>query len=329
MTFQQFNQFISDPSWDAPFFKRLANNDTHAARGHQGGAAIPKELQPFFPRLDLGRATALAPTVEHTLSFDVYIDGVFCGRTTGRYHFQTWRATRSPELRLTCLTPIYNASSGGDVLIFQRRKDSLEAYRALLLRKHTPAYHDVVKIIGSTRFESKKCWGSLLQDKTAMTQPDLITARKTLVTSAGERFVAIRDTIPRHLSSHNAIARDVAFRTLLLEQYDRKCAVSRIALVTECNAEVQAAHIIALAQGGPDDLRNGFTLTGTLHWAFDNGLFCVEDNRNVRVSPKALSFHGNEWLRQFDGKPISEASDVPFKVAPEAFAWHRENIFEG
>ena len=43
---------LADPAWDAPFFKLLANNDTGAASGHQGGVVIPKELRPYFPSLN-------------------------------------------------------------------------------------------------------------------------------------------------------------------------------------------------------------------------------------------------------------------------------------
>ena len=327
MTFEQLKQFLDDPLWDAPFFKQLSNNDTHASSGHQGGPAIPKDIQSFFPQLVTQIATPRNPTVEYNLSFDGFIDGIPKGRMTGRYHFQTWGATRTPELRLTCLTPIYNASSGGDLLIFQRRKDSLAIYRVLLLTAQIEAYGEVYRRILKDRFPPRKCWGSLFWNCDAIRQSDVDNAHKEIISATEQPFIPIREDIPRNPSSKMAIARDVAFRSILLEQYGRKCAVSGIALETDSNAEVQAAHIVALSLGGADDPRNGFTLTGTLHWAFDNGLFCVEDNRKVIISPKALSSGNNEWLRQFNGIQIFEASGSSFKTAPEAFAWHRENIF--
>ena len=250
------------------------------------------------------------------------------GLVKGRYHFQTWGGTRPRgELRLTCLTPVYNASRGGDLIIFQRRNDSLETYRVLLLRQETPAYRRLIKVIGEERYHSKKCWGSLFRNKPALAQSDLAAAHDEIITVSQEPFIAIKNIVRRRLLSRNAIARDVAFRSMLLEQYGGKCAVSGIALATDLHVEVQAAHVVSLSQGGSDDLRNGFTLTGTLHWAFDNGLFCVEDNRKVYISSKTFSFHGNEWLRQFKGKIIAEAANPMFQTAPDAFAWHRENIF--
>ena len=97
-------------------------------------------------------------------------------------------------------------------------------------------------------------------------------------------FVAIREGAPPRVhTSRAAIARDAAFRAVLLIQYERRCAVSRIALTTRSVAETQAAHIIPLGRGGPDEPRNGFTLTSTLHWAFDRGLFGIDENRRVII----------------------------------------------
>ena len=54
---------INDPTWDSPFFKRLANNDTGNARGHQGGIVVPKDLRQFFPELDEGRTSSDTPII--------------------------------------------------------------------------------------------------------------------------------------------------------------------------------------------------------------------------------------------------------------------------
>lgn len=61
-------QFLNDPAWDAPFFKRLAHNDTGQASGHQGGVVVPKDLRVYFPALDEGLASANAPTVDRYLT---------------------------------------------------------------------------------------------------------------------------------------------------------------------------------------------------------------------------------------------------------------------
>ena len=40
---------VASTDWDFPIFKILANNDTGAAAGHQGGVVIPKDLRVYFP----------------------------------------------------------------------------------------------------------------------------------------------------------------------------------------------------------------------------------------------------------------------------------------
>src|SRR5207244_11162260 len=141
---------------------------------------------------------------------------------------------------------------------------------------------------------------------------------------AQQPFVAVREGVPQRIATtRSAIARDAAFRAVWLAQYERQCAVSGIGLTTRSVAETQAAHIIPLGRGGADEPRNGFTLTSTLHWAFDRGLFAIDDNRRVIVPRSVQAIRANEWLVQFQGIAIREASTASMRTAQEAFAWHR------
>lgn len=137
-------------------------------------------------------------------------------------------------------------------------------------------------------------------------------------------FVPLRDHVPRVAASRQAIARDTAFRETLLAQYRRRCSVS--ALATQSLAEAEAAHVIQMGRGGADEPRNGFTLTGTLHWAFDRGLFGIGQDRRVLVPGCVRMRSGNSWLLQFHNKPIVEADVPALRTAPVAFTWHRENL---
>lgn len=140
-----------------------------------------------------------------------------------------------------------------------------------------------------------------------------------------EHVVTVCEKVPRVATVRAAITRDTAFREPLLSQYQRRCAVSGIALATQTIAEVQASHVVGLGRGGAEEPRNGFTLTGTLHWAFDKGLFGVSDTRRVIVPQRVRSMPENAWLVQFHDKPILEARKPALRTAPEAFAWHRAN----
>jgi len=314
-------QFLNDSAWDAPFFKRLANNDTGNAPGHQGGVVIPKVLRYYFPELDEDIASAVAPTVDRHLIAEMFIPGQQVGSDIVRYQIQTWKGTRGAESRITGnLGPIRNKAHGGDLLIMQRSRDSLDVYRLLLVRQSDAAFVQLENMTSGNN------WGVLYSDAAPISQEELVDARKAMLEEAAHPFVTVRDNIPRVATSRAAITRDTAFRETLLSQYQRRYAVSGIALATQTVAEVQAAHVVGLGRGGADEPRNGFTLTGTLHWAFDKGLFGVSDTRRIIVPQRVRSMPANEWLVQFHDKPIQEARKSALRTAPEAFAWHRKEL---
>ncbi len=314
-------QFLNDPAWDAPFFKRLAHNDTGQASGHQGGIVVPKDLRGYFPALDEGLASAIAPTVDRYLITEMFVPGQQVGSDMVRYQFQTWGGTRSAESRLTDnLGPIRNKAHEGDLFIMQRSRDRLDSYRLVLVRKTDAAFAQLDALTQGTR------WGALFSTRPPISQQELVVARAAMLADTAQPFVPVRENVPRVATSRQAIARDTAFRETLLTQYRRRCAVSGIALATHSLAEAEAAHVIPIGRGGADEPRNGFTLTGTLHWAFDRGLFGVADNRRVLVPARVRGMQENSWLVQFHDKPIAEADVSTLRTATEAFAWHRANL---
>lgn len=321
MNSDQIIKFLRDPAWDSPFFKKLAHNDTGAAIGHQGGAAIPKELRMYFPSLDEAATTLEAPTVERFIQAEMFVPGVLIGCNQIRYQLQTWGNTRSPESRLTGnLGPLRNLAVEDDLLILQRQRDRLDSYRLLLVRQTDAAYGTIDLIVGARRR------GSLFVESPPVSDRELNVARATMLAEVEAPFVAIRHVIPRMTSTRAVIARDTAFRATLLNIYSRRCAVSGIALLDGTLCEVEAAHVIPLDHGGADEPRNGISLTGTLHWAFDHGLFGISDNRQVVVPERVMAIPENEWLMQFNGRAIGEATDLQLRTVCDAFEWHRQNI---
>ena len=321
MTAELLLQFLNDSAWDSPFFKRLAHNDSGEAVGHQGGVVIPKDLRDYFPGLDEGLASATAPTVDRFLIAEMFVPGQQVGSEVVRYQFQTWGGTRGAESRLTDnLGPIRNKSKGGDLFIMQRSRDRLDSYRLVLVRKSDPAFGQLDALTQGKR------WGPLFAIRPPISQQELVVARTAMLADTAQPFVPLRENIPRVATSRQAIARDTAFRETLLTQYRRCCAVSGIAIATHSLAEAEAAHVIPVGRGGADEPRNGFTLTGTLHWAFDRGLFGVTDKRCILVPQRVRQMRENSWLVQFHDKPIAEAATPALKTATEAFAWHRANL---
>lgn len=83
----------------------------------------------------------------------------------------------------------------------------------------------------------------------------------------------------------NRKIRDASFRKNVIDAYQSTCAVTRLRLVNGGGkAEVQAAHIWPVAEGGPDVVQNGIALSATAHWLFDRHLISLTDDYGVLVS---------------------------------------------
>lgn len=83
----------------------------------------------------------------------------------------------------------------------------------------------------------------------------------------------------------NRKIREASFRKNVIDAYENTCAVTRLKLVNGGGkAEVQAAHIWPVAEGGPDVVQNGIALSATVHWLFDRHLISLTDDYGLLVS---------------------------------------------
>jgi len=81
--------------------------------------------------------------------------------------------------------------------------------------------------------------------------------------------------------------RDRAFGVAVKEAYGDTCAVTGLKMVNGGGrSEVQAAHIRPVAERGPDSVRNGIALSGTIHWMFDRGLLSIDNDYRILVADK-------------------------------------------
>lgn len=121
--------------------------------------------------------------------------------------------------------------------------------------------------------------------------------------------------------------RDEAFRHNVRRAYDNTCAISGLRLINGGGRpEVQAAHIKPVASDGPDSLRNGLALTGTLHWLFDRGLLSITDDFRVLLSPQGVP---DELDRLIHPKQTLSLPELPeHQPHPQFLAWHREHVFK-
>ncbi|WP_111748654.1 HNH endonuclease [Salinisphaera orenii] len=125
------------------------------------------------------------------------------------------------------------------------------------------------------------------------------------------------DEVPSGDAPPEAI-RDPAFRRVVLEAYDYRCAATgtRIILPDE-SVMVQAAHIEPFAETRNDDPCNGLALTPDMHWAMDKGIIAPGPDYKWHVS-------GELDPRIPDNEPLMRLDDKGLLLPTEQRFWPKE-----
>ncbi len=125
----------------------------------------------------------------------------------------------------------------------------------------------------------------------------------------------------------NRKIRDPSFRRLVRQAYDMRCAVSGLRLINGGGRpEVQAAHIRPVEHDGPDTVRNGIALSGTVHWLFDRGLIAFEDDGSILISGHGLPDEIERFIRP--KRKILTPNHPGLRPHSGYLHWHRENVFK-
>lgn len=124
--------------------------------------------------------------------------------------------------------------------------------------------------------------------------------------------------------------RDRAFRRAVLDRDAQRCVACELRLQWNLLFEAEAAHIVPVSAEGTDDVRNALTLCRAHHWAFDTGLWAVDDARCILVvdAPDSATVD-LAALRPLHGRLLRTAADRTLAPHSEALEWHRKNRFLG
>jgi putative restriction endonuclease len=177
----------------------------------------------------------------------------------------------------------------------------LKGRTAILQAMRTAVKHsDIVENVSSVRLDDDLY--ELLQDKDQRQQ-----LRAVLITHwFGDNADAVWAVVRRHQSDNEAEfdlrnryeaedkyqvkdsetpARSAAFRRVVLQAYDYRCAATgwRI-FMPDGSSLIEAAHIMPFSESHNDDPRNGIALTPTFHVALDRNLIAPGPDMKWRVS---------------------------------------------
>jgi putative restriction endonuclease len=308
--------------FDRPLFKKLAHNDTGQAAGHQAGFLVPKDLEDYFPTLS-AQVTAQAPTVSENVTAFLFHRNQFLAEVQTRYQYQTWGGTRTPERRMTGnLTPLLGVAAQDDILLMERGIADSTVYRFTLIKHNDPEYTQFSVAIGTRR------WGTLSKNDPPAQEPETSVALAAQVAKENAPFGLFDQNAPVIESHSRKVSRSRAFQTRLVALYGGKCAMCGSALVRpDGKSEAEAAHIVSRSLKGTDDARNGLLLCRAHHWAFDQGLISLDNQRKILVSPQAQGIPENQSLLPLAGHPAATPQVAQLLPDLTALEWHRANIF--
>lgn len=117
-----------------------------------------------------------------------------------------------------------------------------------------------------------------------------------------------------------------AFRTLVTDAYERRCAITGESTLPV----LEAAHIKPYADDGPHRTDNGILMRSDFHKLFDLNLVTVEPDYTIRVSSKIR----DQW---YNGKAYYRLDRTPLKTIPvnsadqpstEYLRWHNSAFIE-
>lgn len=122
-----------------------------------------------------------------------------------------------------------------------------------------------------------------------------------------------------------ADARDAAFRKLIVDLYDNRCAACRLAMVVDDIVFVDAAHLIPWNESHNDYPTNGLALCKNHHWAMDRHIIAPGVDRLWHVSGRVdPQIRDNLELINLEGRELLPPSD-PDYVPDEAYLRWRED----
>jgi len=117
-----------------------------------------------------------------------------------------------------------------------------------------------------------------------------------------------------------------AFRVLVTDAYQRRCAISGERTLPA----LEAAHIQPYGKNGPHLTSNGLLLRSDMHKLFDAGYLTVTPDLHVHVSPKIREeFENGREYYKFDKQPLASRPRSEQELPDREFLeWHNEVAFQ-
>jgi putative restriction endonuclease len=121
--------------------------------------------------------------------------------------------------------------------------------------------------------------------------------------------------------------RSARFAVQVVCAYQHTCALTGYRVITADGASgVEAAHIEPWASTRNDDILNGLALSHNAHWAFDRGLWSVDDHHNILIKDAQFQEWGPNEVRLagYRGRKLHFAPAATLRPDVEYLRRHRD-----
>ena len=121
--------------------------------------------------------------------------------------------------------------------------------------------------------------------------------------------------------------RSARFGVQVVCGYQHTCALTGYRIITtKGESVVEAAHIEPWAKTQNDDIHNGLALSRNVHWAFDRGLWSVDDQLRILIQPELFQEWGSDDLRltTYHGRMLQFAPQSTLRPRAEYLRRHRQ-----
>lgn len=171
------------------------------------------------------------------------------------------------------------------------------------------------------------------KDRLTNSQNDFVNQLKNQVLNNdrltyAERIAELRSKMQVSEFEEEIYVRNGIFKREIPKLYNYTCAISGLRIEATINAQlVDACHIKPFSISQDDTVGNGFSLTPTLHRAFDRGLITIDEEYLVRISKSIVENDSVYSFKQFEGKEILLPLEKRFYPLQENLGWHRNECF--
>lgn len=308
-------------------FARLVVNVSH-------GRASPHKICMLLAVLDLARAGALTENriaygpqllERYRRFFDAvrapgdhpnpyfpffHLKGRLRGGQASFWHLE---ALPGREAVLSSMTTARSPTDIADNVAFARLDDELHQ-----LLQDPQSVVTLIAAVGEHWF------GRGLQDLVAVVERSAKISGYERVLRAGQARPTAGETPPP------TYVRNPAFRRVVTEAYDYRCAATGIRiLLPSGEAMVEAAHIHPFSKAGDDDPRNGLALTPDMHWAMDRNLIAPGPDFRWHVSrvldPRIRDLR---TLCDLDGRELLLPAEPRMYPRRDVLEWRIEHLGE-